>query len=223
MKDRPILFNADMVRAILRGAKTQTRRPVKPQRWLSDAPCRFAVRDGSFFDPDGNDYRSPFGAPGDRLYVRETWCRHNRDLSGVVYRADLASEEVSLRAERNANGSVLWRPSIHMPKWAARIWLKVERVWVERVQDISEEDAQAEGFERWTCGKPSHSHQGDTVRWHRRVGGRDLAELPCGYVANPRHRDAFMETWQSIYGTWEDNPWVWCCGFSVLSVTGEPT
>ncbi len=132
-------FTGDEVRAILAGMKTQTRRPIKPRdpSWTYSA-----IDDGEdgvlwlYEIDDMGDYNrgaSPFGVPGDTLWVRETWA-HTNDYDGqylmdgrkALYRAD---EEQAIIPSR-------WRPSIHMPRWASRITLKVTRVWVERVQDI---------------------------------------------------------------------------------------
>ena len=121
MKSRPILFSGPMVRAILDGKKTQTRRLIK---WPVVGPC-------------------PYGVPGDRLWVRETWAPHDRsvlaaqDVTGLYYRAD---DEDSYQSDGK------WRPSIFMPRWASRIDLDVKRAWEEPLQSISEEDAIAEGI-----------------------------------------------------------------------------
>lgn len=131
MRDLPILFSAPMVRAILDGSKTQTRRVAKEFDGLRDLDkilARF---------PNQNGCR--YGQPGDRLWVRETWAEHPDypDARRAIYRADAGSE---YDAER-------WRPSIHMPRWACRIELEVTGVRVERLQSISEADARAEGVE----------------------------------------------------------------------------
>lgn len=140
MKERPILFSAPMVRALLAGRKTQTRRVVRPQpnRAACIEPCD---RYPGEFVPwrDGEAQHSivcPYGAPGDMLWVRETWSRH---ADGVTYRADF--DETSFAA----TGGIAWRPSIHMPRALARITLRITEVRVERLQQISEADARAEG------------------------------------------------------------------------------
>ena len=172
MKERPILFSGPMVRAILDGRKTQTRRPYNPK-------AGFPREDGEVTPTTADawtDYGPcPIGQPGDRLWVRETW---TQNTSGVIwYRAD---------GHSIANG--LWRPSIHMPRWASRITLEITRVWVERVQDITEEEAKAEGC----CG--GHS------------------SIP-GYAFSATPREHFRHIWQSIYGTWDANPLVWAYEF----------
>jgi hypothetical protein len=155
MKERPIIFSAEMVRAILDGRKTQTRRIVKnmPQ----EPAC------GGYFDaynggPHWNwwthdnrcclpQIQCPYGKPGDRLWVRETW---RPSLSGgfTVYRADNgADERTKALANAHKDSTMRWRPSINMPRYASRISLEIVSVRVERLHDISEADAIAEGAE----------------------------------------------------------------------------
>ena len=167
MKERPIIFNGDMVRAILDGRKTQERRPIKPQPiWVGDPSVPFRTKDA---DPKGI-IRCPYGAPGDRLWVRETW-RMDAVNIGAEYRAT-----ISALMEHVAP----WTPSIHMPRWASRITLEITAVRVQRVQDITEEDALAEGMVPLDRSTP---------------------------------REMFAEVWQSIYGNWPANPWVWVVEF----------
>jgi hypothetical protein len=181
MKTRPILFNGAMVRALLAGTKTQTRRVAKglALEWLSEG------FEPAFVADDANGL-CPYGHPGDRLWVRETW----RPVNEV--HADYA-------ADYNASdlGSLgPWKPSIHMPRWASRITLEIVSVRVERLQDISEGDAIAEG-----------------------VGG-DVTVTPCFSV------DRYRELWESINGpgSWEANPWVWVVEFKRESMKrGAPT
>lgn len=137
VKERPILFRGDMVRAILAGRKTQTRRVIKG--WRDNPPFAERVRaDGGLLAA------CPYGRPGDRLWVRETWTNLDESdegglPSGYAYRADL-DEEV-------AQGIGGWHPSIFMPRRASRLTLEVVAVRVERLVDISNGDAQAEGFD----------------------------------------------------------------------------
>ena len=137
MKERPILFSAPMVRALLAGTKTQTRRIVKARdlEWMD-------VHQG-LREPD-NAERCPYGQPGgDRLYVRETWAApHAYDHLPPRLIPQDARIHYAATEDR---GGLLWRPSIHMPRWASRITLEVTGVRVERLQDISEADAIAEG------------------------------------------------------------------------------
>lgn len=180
MKERPILFSGPMVRAILDGRKTQTRRPVKPQPFVA-TPSMFDIS------------KCPFGQPGDRLWVRETWGLmahhdptdwHRGSVSGASEDAITPMFGVEHRANwKIENENAFWRPSIHMPLWASRITLEIVRVRVERVGDITRGDAMAEG-----C---------------------PFANMAKG----PDPRVWFSDTWQSIYGTWEANPWVWAVEF----------
>jgi len=203
MKERGILFNGDMVRAILDGRKTQTRRPIKkqPPRWTWnihkwDDDCIDIREDDNHFW-----VKTPFGAPGDRLWVRETWAEAF-EINRTFYRAD-ADDDGTIPYLLNGAGGLgggvgnatvdKWRPSIHMPRWASRITLEVERVWAERVQEISEANAWAEGCpeERIPNGLPS------SVAW-------------------------FYEQWNSIYAAkgfgWNTNCWVFGCEFKVLEI-----
>lgn len=138
-KERPILFSGGMVRAILDGRKTQTRRVVKwtALEWLASG----------VFTPEyvasPKNFLCPYGIPGDRLYVRETWAE-------VIYTTDgIESDRTIYRANQYPyEESTKWRPSIHMPRWASRILLEITDIRVERLQDISERDAEKEGYKR---------------------------------------------------------------------------
>ena len=186
MKERPILFSAPMVRALLAGTKTQTRRIIKPQH------LAFFNQDAAAMLSDWNERPLPYGQPGDRLWVRETFghfeCnQHFKPGCNVYYRADGNCLELEP-----------WRPSIHMPRWASRITLEITSVRVERLQEISEADAIAEGVTRlpggdmWTAGGiydgPLHDAN------------------PCG---------AYRRLWESINGpdSWAANPRVWAIEF----------
>ena len=205
MNERPILFSAPMVRAILEGRKTQTRRVVKDIIWDAyEGPCRVRLTPEDLKGDDvRNDFhdggiRCPYGAPGDRLWVRETWyCDDYRVQQGPYLKPDdmdieEAREDGTL-IYRASSGDhpyeaeqPIWSPSIHMPRWASRIDLEVTGVRVERLQDISEADAEAEG-----CQNSLHLH-----------GGR---------FAN----ENFRWLWESINGdgSWDANPWVWVVEF----------
>jgi hypothetical protein len=255
MNERPILCNGPMVRAILNGSKTQTRRVVKPgpsQKWLSYSTLQRSPRAkpvmidakqwAQFAHPkagltiNGMKYDDwspltciacPMGAPGDRLWVRET-CRAvclTGGKCGVRYMADdafaepnqnmtqwesWADEEAWHKLHGYRGGNGLPVPSIHMPRWACRIVLEVVSVRVERLQDISEDDARAEGLKRLTKdrgvtykygmvdrdGLPGNDDDG----WHWKEWDVDS-------------RVAFRKLWDSIYGTWDANPWVWVVEF----------
>lgn len=245
IKERPILFSAPMVRAILAGTKTQTRRVVhNPHRHdggfvLQDYgngwwPYRsHDGESGHYLDrqKDGDYYseaplRCPYGQPGDRLWVRETWGYFDPDCSGYEKEIEDRGKGPGLHCatEMMQEGHPLrdfwrrrvayaatweepkfgngpdkpsrWRPSIHMPRWASRITLEVTGVRVERLQDISETDAQAEGARE--CDP---------------VSGREVL------LAGPSQRGSFVlhyrDIWEQINGpeSWDANPWVWVIEF----------
>lgn len=206
MAEKPILFNGEMVRAILEGRKTQTRRPVKPQPvdgfYLSGDRIV-----GGTGDRLGPGYiRSPFGETGDTMWVRETW------MSGEYYPQYPGVRDVVYATDEDAAAwgkAHKWTPSIHMPRWASRITLKVKRVWVERVQDISYDDARAEGIERHDS-HPTHVTWKDYSSW-------DHSDDWAGWISAI---NSFNTLWDSIYMKngygWTDNLWVWCCEFEVI-------
>jgi hypothetical protein len=216
MRERPILFSGPMVRALLAGRKTQTRRVVRPQ----PEPCSYA--DGYAIAGqriEGNPAvlaQCPYGAPGDALWVRETWRALERAedaVDGIRFAADGAFvpiEPTAAAAERwmdaydNGSHGERWRPSIFMPRWASRLSLRVTDVRVERLQEISEEDATAEGIER--------------VDFHEyldrkcRNGG-----LPSGIAMPAPYARDFGKLWDTINGKrapWASNPWVWVVSFA---------
>lgn len=191
--EKSILFSTPMVKAILDGRKTMTRRVIKQDIVNS---CDIDT-DGTLLDyqdSDG-DFINPVKLcrykVDDILWVRETWCRgkaRNGD-NKVIYKADV---ETDLQPIHN------WRPSIHMPKEAARIFLKVTNVRVERLQDITEEDAFKEGCIDYQC-KIGDGKFEDVIEF-------DLTA-----------RDAFIDLWDSLNAkrgySWENNPWVWVIEF----------
>ena len=191
MKERPILFSGAMVRAILDGRKTQTRRPVKgwPLEWLQ--PGNFMPE----YVADPENHACPYGQPGDRLWVRETFAhiyRSNtvpeaRSNEDVVYAAD------GFSPDEYVYGS--WKPSIHMPRWAARIMLEITNVRAERLQDISDEDVDAE------CFGGDYPEKVLPELFPRRDEG-------WGHLSMP---ECFARLWESVNGagSWDANPWVW--------------
>lgn len=246
MKERGLMFKAPMVRAILDGRKTQTRRVINPQppaqpeanchpshTWLHAEPYLDAYRNAerTTANPRGMSenwcwwqvddrqclptFRSPFGKPGDRIWVRESFqplfaegveSPYDADYKtgkgyavsypatdGVVEFYDYALDETVSRVT----------PSIHMPRWASRITLEITNVRVERLQAISEADAIAEGVERWVVGD----------------GWRDYSLSPAqeqaGAPAMTSARDSYRTLWQSLYGaaSWDANTWVWVYEF----------
>lgn len=194
-KTRPILFSSAMVRAILEDRKTQTRRVIKPQFstvWGGGNSVRNGDKDYvsihvNISMPDGSWkwIRCPYGKPGDRLWVKETWSASplhvvTKERDGLIYKAD------------NQLPYDHWRPSIFMPRWASRIELEIIKIHAERLQDITNTDALAEGV------RESHFHQ--------RVDWMDL--------------DRYHALWESInkkngHG-WDTNPFVWVIEFKKI-------
>lgn len=213
MKERPILFKGDMVRAILNGRKTQTRRIIKGQsdEWekLTDEED---IHGNEFFVVLGKEEGSlrpiltsvkcPYGHIGDRLWVRETWNTFDPWV-GVFYAADDHSYGIGDDddADHIEPHDIRWRPSIHMPRWASRILLEVTDVRVERLKDISEEDAISEGI---------YLFQGEG-------GGYKSAR---GEQEHDTAVEAYADLWERINGpgSWDANPWVWVVSFKTLEV-----
>lgn len=210
MSEKGIIFSGPMVQAILDGRKTQTRRVFKVTDPLGKKHPVTSPResieqfdDGSFhyLSTGGmsGPYPCPYGQPGDGLWVREAWCH----VDGQdYYRADF--DQADLKHEKRvrklcpdlaaAYPESRWKSSRHMPRWASRITLEITGIRVERVQDISEADAKAEGVEPITEM---------TAAW--------------GPQQTP-HWFAFMKLWDSLNDkrpgcSWNDNPWVWCISF----------
>lgn len=194
MQLRPILFSAPMVRAILDGRKTQTRRVVKPQPVYKDGlGLDWFNRKGEWIGFTGqavshgystDAYRCPYGQPGDRLWVRETWA-----VRGLAWgmKPSQAAKIASPAAWRYAADDTTgwqhgWKPSIHMPRAASRITLEITGVRVERLQEIKTGDCWAEG-------------------------------IPASPDVNPWHE--YGDLWESINGpgSWNANPWVWVVEF----------
>ena len=214
MAERPILFNTAMVRAIVAGTKTQTRRVVKPPR---SRPAFVLLDHGNGWWPYQSDdgeselcddgmehpYTCPYGKPGDRLWVREAFMHEPADYcweasvsipcrpASTVYRADFHESQPG-------EG---WTPSIHMPRSLSRILLEVTAVRVEQLQEISEADAKAEGAE--CLFSPTCS-----------AADRELLDIPLMEDASP-FRNGYALLWESINGagSWKANPWVWVVEF----------
>lgn len=193
MKERPILFSGPMVRAILAGTKTQTRRVVKERHIDAAPPVHFFqyLRENC-----------PYGQPGDRLWVRESW-RTVAEADNTAPRDLNAAYRYWYEADApHQIGFGKLRPSIHMPRAASRILLEITAVRVERLHNISEADAQADGVERVVVGSG----------W-RRYCDPDSEEVgvpPCGDA-----RRSFRSLWKYINGaeSWNANPWVWVVEF----------
>lgn len=205
VRERPIIFSGAMVRAILDGKKTQTRRVIKPQPEDVDENGRW------YRMPNGgqslNCFTCPHGAPGDRLWVRERWAVRER-ADGLWAEYAAGGDSIAIPTEphlfdvRDDNGRVdparyalpdgSWRPSIHMPRWASRLTLEITSIRVERVQEISRADELAEGVQPFREDAPD--------------------ELPDGIKFR-----AFSALWDHLneargYG-WVVNPWVWVIEF----------
>jgi hypothetical protein len=210
MKELPMIFPTPSVQAILEGRKIMDRRVVKAD--LDSRGVRFTNR---WEDWHGNIVKCPFGKSGDILWVRETFkvegsMSHGQSVLGVTYKANDRWVENESKEVFNIyhRGNTGWRPSTQLPKNAARIWLQVEDIKVERLQDISEEDARAEGLKVQQT-KLGESYFDYTTGYHNGLF---------------KPRASFRTLWQSLHGpeSWEANPWVWAVTFKVLSTTGKP-
>lgn len=203
MTERPILFNGPMVRAIIEGQKTVTRRVVKgaAAKWLIDFTPEFVA--------DRKNDLCPFGQPGDRLWVRESFAdlrgtgiEHRPDPAGPLSRYAFAADSPpgSASDEARKDFGVKWKPSIHMPRIACRILLEITAVRVERLQDISEEQAEAEG----TAGCVPYCQS-----------PYDSDGAPACDCMNLTYKESFQALWHSINGakSWDANPWVWVVEF----------
>ncbi|MGG8038109.1 morphogenetic protein [Klebsiella aerogenes] len=193
MKERGMIFNGEMVRAILDGRKTQTRRPVKLPVHDKNLGCELAGNELAGELSAGNYLNSAFGKPGDRIWVRETFRVHSRatDVATLVYKASVRNSwteqthRVPVSVCNKPATPEKWTPSLHMPRWASRILLEITDVRVERLKSISDGDAMHEG-----CST-ADMKSGDCVA------------------------DVFARLWASIYGaeSWKANPWVWVIEF----------
>ncbi|WP_160288901.1 ASCH domain-containing protein [Pseudomonas knackmussii] len=244
MREHPILFSGAMVRAILEGRKTVTRRPIKhqPDVPVTDAiprrdyPHGPATRDWYWRPQHGHlngvpshgwDFKCPYGQPGDRLWVRESHAQvfevdipEGRPVGPIgtagsparpdwksrhVYRADGAMPNVQWHHVGDSQ-PVRWTPSIHMPRTACRILLEITSVRVERLQDISHEQAVAEGLQILPASARYVISKGDQY-----FGGASHDAL-----------EVFSWLWNSTGGDWDANPWVWVIEFKQLALpSGE--
>lgn len=202
VKERPILFSTEMVKAILDEKKSQTRRVIKPQpkplegSWLF---WKYKVEDietepNSYASPQDMTPYCPYGQVGDRLWVRETFIESKYFLN-----KDGSHSRVWYKADDSEHIGVLnypWKPSIHMPRWASRITLEITDVRVERLQEITKDDCLKEGF-----------------------------NIIQGNMDRPSVRFYFYNYWDSIVNkkypfnwthTWKGNPWVWVISFKII-------
>lgn len=191
-----MIFNAEMVRALLDGRKTQTRRPIK---WKQTRFTEIGEREDGSKWPWSEDaehacdfwHPCPFGAVGDRIWVREAFRVHSRatDVATLVYKASERNSwteqtrRVPVAVCNKSATPEKWTPSLHMPRWASRILLEITGVRVERLRSMSQDDARAEGV----------------------IAASGPMEAGL----------AFRELWDSIYGeeSWKANPWVWVIEF----------
>ena len=203
MKEQPILFSGPMVRAILEGRKTQTRRVckvqpkgrnyIRPHDRHGDGPLPGGFVEASYYSAVMQDFDCPYGQPGDRLWVRETFKEYS------VLLGDIDGNMVNYRADENGISGP-WKPSIFMPRKYCRLILEVKAVRVERLQDISEEDAQAEGIAYQDGGK-------EITQGYLSADGSVLFDTATL---------AFRDLWDSLNAKrapWESNPWVWVIEF----------
>lgn len=209
-KLRPILFSIPMVQAILEGRKTQTRRVVKPQ---GKAVCFDVVMGTNItdkwprnLDAEGrwiSDMKCTYGKVGDVLWVRESFTKSNNGT--VLFRAD-ATDATGQRwysiEKGDPNKEVKWKPSIHMPFEAARIFLEITDVRVQRLQDITPIDARFEGIE--------YLERGDLSGWRNYMNE---------YATYASTMLSFVSLWKSINGedSWNSNPWVWVVEFKHIT------
>lgn len=236
--ERPILFSTEMIQANLDGRKTQTRRTKglelrneNPNDWTRQGARTLNMfPDFNSFDKKINSYPGfeflkvkgqeegktqitrPRFTPGDLLWFRETWARlaldEIEDARAYIYKADYAYPEKAIKA----SSADRWKPSIHMLKAASRIWAMVEEIIVERLLDISEEDAKAEGVIEY--------EDGTFKNYFTKKGLRSEDGVECLLA-----KGSFQSLWISINGqaSWDSNPWVWVIKYRILSTTGRPS
>ncbi|HBQ4073287.1 hypothetical protein ACYJB9_12215 [Klebsiella pneumoniae] len=218
MKERGMIFNGEMVRAILDGRKTQTRRPIK---WKQTRFTEIGEREDGSKWPWSEDaehacdfwHPFPFGAVGDRIWVRETWAEAGASAPDLkLYRANYPEHVPSIYENVPPAEEIRWTPSIHMPRWASRILLEITGVRAERLNTISEEDAQCEGV---------HTEVWDQTVVARNYAARDKffqfwsEDMPHYVEMNQLYRSSFRSLWESNYGAqnWLANTWVWVIEF----------
>ncbi|HEM8037757.1 TPA: hypothetical protein U2L84_003545 [Klebsiella aerogenes] len=202
--ERGMIFNGEMVRAIHDDRKTQTRRPVKLPVHDKNLGCELAGNELAGELSAGNYLNSAFGKPGDRIWVRETFRVHSRatDVATLVYKASVRNSwteqthRVPVSVCNKPATPEKWTPSLHMPRWASRILLEITDVRVERLREISQADAEAEGVGKLKKGF-----------WKNYQPGWTEFQLTA--------RGSFATLWKSIYGdeSWYADPWVWVIEF----------
>ncbi|HFN0531050.1 hypothetical protein ACVSSC_19330 [Klebsiella pneumoniae] len=223
MKERGMIFNGEMVRALLDGRKTQTRRIIKDCTVGRDQISKFIQIEKKFIGCYPEDVPElireccPYGIPGARIWVREAFRVHSRatDVATLVYKASERNSwteqthRVPVAVCNKPATPEKWTPSQHMPRWASRILLEITDVRVERLNAISPEDAESEGLERTNFtgfgdepGLPSYPEP-------------DVYFDPLKKQWKEYPPEAFAGLWESIYGegSWLANPWVWVIEF----------
>lgn len=227
MKERGMIFNGEMVRAILEGRKAQTRRPFN---WRRQPAMEMAERDDGSLWPWAEDcerggdiwFACPFGEVGDRVWVRETWQAIHDDVDEFghveerTYAPSIPKEKDrywhTVYAEHFGDESredrgFPWRPAIHMPRWASRITLEITDVRVERLHSISERDALREGL------------------FQLPASGRYCLQPGMQYFGMASHsaKEVYSWLWASVYGeeSWAANPWVWVIEFKRIQEAAQ--
>lgn len=221
VKERPILMTPENAQKCRDGRKTMTRRlngldeiNENPESW----DCTLLdIGDAIFLQrpriPQGHrQIKCPYGTVGDRLWVREAWRMSGEyaDVSTTKIQPEdawLYVDHLRYRGENHSEGVDKWRSSMMMPRWACRTWLEITDIRVERLQEITEEDAKAEGaaFVCELCGQDLDTVHGAEVHWA-------CDDPDCERAS---YREGFRRLWESINGpgSWDLNPWVWVIGF----------
>ncbi len=240
MKERGMIFNGEMVRAILDGRKTQTRRIMKVQpsdgfhpthngydldlnaHWYTpgvvdkNGYLQPAKKDVFGVADENEGYTCPFGAVGDRIWVRETWAEAGAGAPDLkLYRANYPEHVPTHYENVPPADEIRWTPSIHMPRWASRITLEITGVRVEQLDKISEEDSIAEGMQGLICPSCKGDQDYSTTQYDTDTLAA-VDEIPCQSCES--NRSKFFALWDSIYG--EANHcmgnWVWVIEFKVV-------
>lgn len=219
MTERGMIFNGEMVRALLNGRKTQTRRIIKLPFIDKNMGCELSGNELAA-EVNAGDHRNCTLWPGDLIWVREAFRVHSRatDVATLVYKASERNSwteqthRVPIAVCNKPATPEKWTPSLHMPRWASRILLEITGVRVERLNGISEHDAEREGVH--------------TEVWDQTVVARNYAasdeffqfwsdDMPNFVEMNALYRSSFRSLWESIYGAenWQENPWVWVIEF----------
>ena len=230
IKERPILFSAPMVRAILEGRKTVTRRvvkggqiptedasvPVGGPRWSAIGQrdprygfCVHGTTEVECAQELAKFGRCPYGKPGERLWVRETFGLQVRHYGGgagehIVYRAT-NPDAIYCKSAEGREYPVKWKPSIHMPRHSSRILLQITGVRVKRLQDISDKEIEAEGVDLDALADGQDRY--------------DMCHTGSGADGRPTLRTAWRHLWESNGGDWDTNPWIWIIEFQKISIS----